>query len=34
MSSRVTVAPLGSPPKFHDDPGNLRYEPERGQPVM
>jgi hypothetical protein len=31
MSSRVTVDPWGSPPNFHDDPGNLGYEPERGQ---
>jgi hypothetical protein len=31
MSPHVAVNPWGSPPKFHDDPGNLRYEPERGQ---
>jgi hypothetical protein len=27
----MRLQPWGSPPKFHDDPSNLRYEPERGQ---
>src|ERR687898_3091575 len=30
-SSRVTAGSWGPPAKFHDDSGNLRFEPERGQ---
>jgi hypothetical protein len=31
VSEQWSVNPWGSPPKFHADPGSLRYEPERGQ---